>query len=169
MKELHSQISPMVRDLTLMPSQSTHTYFLEEVLTHMLSHLPPQSLSAISLVSRRFHTLVTTPHAWRIAFSRFFPGPEALTMAGDGLEWHELDQDIDKLQSDKRSLEKRVYSAHEFAEVVGSREAFRAPTDWPCGAHSVWQQLWNFAVGHHLQLSVILPCQPLTWLFRNGS
>ncbi|KAJ5159412.1 uncharacterized protein N7482_006416 [Penicillium canariense] len=47
-----------------------------EVLTHILSHLPPQSLSAITLVSRRFHALVTTPHAWRIAFSRFFPGPQ---------------------------------------------------------------------------------------------
>lgn len=51
---------------------------LTEVLTHILSHLPPQSLSAITLVSRRFHALVTTPHAWRIAFSRFFPGPHAV-------------------------------------------------------------------------------------------
>lgn len=50
-----------------------------EVLTHILSHLPPSSLSDVSLVSRRFHQLVTTPHAWRIAFSRFFPGAEALT------------------------------------------------------------------------------------------
>ncbi|KAJ5097887.1 hypothetical protein N7532_004888 [Penicillium argentinense] len=49
-----------------------------EVLTHILSHLPPQTLSAITLVSRRFHSLVTTPHAWRIAFSRFFPGPLAM-------------------------------------------------------------------------------------------
>ena len=45
-----------------------------EVLTHILSHLPPPSLSSIALVSRRFHGLVTTPHAWRIAFSRYFPG-----------------------------------------------------------------------------------------------
>ncbi|KAJ6029710.1 hypothetical protein N7499_000857 [Penicillium canescens] len=52
--------------------------FPNEVLTHILSHLPPQSLSAITLVSRRFHALVTTPHAWRIAFSRFFPGPQAV-------------------------------------------------------------------------------------------
>lgn len=50
---------------------------ISEVLTHILSHLPPQSLSAITLVSRRLHALVTTPHAWRIAFSRFFPGPKA--------------------------------------------------------------------------------------------
>ncbi|KAI9035488.1 F-box and WD domain protein [Aspergillus affinis] len=49
--------------------------FPNEVLTHILSHLPPSSLSSIALVSRRFHSLVTTPHAWRIAFSRFFPGP----------------------------------------------------------------------------------------------
>ena len=42
----------------------------------MLSHLPPATLSAISLVSHRFHDLVTTPHAWRTAFSRRFPGPD---------------------------------------------------------------------------------------------
>lgn len=53
--------------------------FPNEVLTHILSHLPPSSLSDVSLVSRRFHQLVTTPHAWRIAFSRFFPGAEALS------------------------------------------------------------------------------------------
>jgi hypothetical protein len=39
-----------------------------------LSHLPASALSAVSLVSRRFYSLVTTPHAWRIAFARFFPG-----------------------------------------------------------------------------------------------
>lgn len=49
-----------------------------EVLTHILSHLPPPSLSDVSLVSRRFHNLVTTPHAWRMAFSRFFPGAESI-------------------------------------------------------------------------------------------
>ena len=48
-----------------------------EILTHILSHLSPASLSAVALVSKRFHDLVTTPHAWRIAFSRFFPGPDA--------------------------------------------------------------------------------------------
>ncbi|KAJ5297335.1 hypothetical protein N7508_007584 [Penicillium antarcticum] len=59
-------------------SQGSLETFPNEVLTHILSHLPPQSLSAITLVSRRFHALVTTPHAWRIAFSRFFPGPQAV-------------------------------------------------------------------------------------------
>lgn len=67
-----------------------------EVLTHILSHLPPQSLSAITLVSRRFHALVTTPHAWRIAFSRFFPGPHA-TESGRCAPSDEVD-----LMSDRR-------------------------------------------------------------------
>lgn len=43
-----------------------------------MSHLPPHTLSAMTLVSHRFHNLVTTPHAWRVAFSRFFPGPQAI-------------------------------------------------------------------------------------------
>ncbi|KAF7512186.1 hypothetical protein GJ744_002348 [Endocarpon pusillum] len=50
--------------------------FPNEVITHILSHLPPSTLSAMSLVSRRFHNMVTTPHAWRIAFSRYFPGQD---------------------------------------------------------------------------------------------
>ncbi|MCJ1447072.1 MAG: hypothetical protein MMC23_007581 [Stictis urceolatum] len=50
-----------------------------EVLVQVLTHLPPDALSTISLVSRRFYELVTTPHAWRIAFARYFPGQEAIT------------------------------------------------------------------------------------------
>ncbi|KAJ6105044.1 hypothetical protein N7486_003733 [Penicillium sp. IBT 16267x] len=63
------------------PSELPLETLPNEVLTHILSHLPPQSLSAITLVSRRFHALVTTPHAWRIAFSRFFPGPQSVADA----------------------------------------------------------------------------------------
>ncbi len=33
----------------------------------------------MSLVSRRFHKLVTTPPAWRIAFARYFPGANSTT------------------------------------------------------------------------------------------
>lgn len=47
-------------------------------MTHILSHLPAASLASVSLVSRRFYGLVTTPHAWRVAFSRFFPGQDAV-------------------------------------------------------------------------------------------
>lgn len=49
-----------------------------EVLTHTLAHLSPNDLAAVSLVSRRFNALVTTPHAWMAAFARYFPGPESL-------------------------------------------------------------------------------------------
>lgn len=49
-----------------------------EVLTHILSYLPPNSLTDVSLISRHFHALVTLPHAWRMAFTRFFPGAESL-------------------------------------------------------------------------------------------
>ncbi|KAI9801833.1 MAG: hypothetical protein M1825_003206 [Sarcosagium campestre] len=57
--------------------------FPNEVLTHIMSHLPPPSLMAMSLVSHRFHALVTTPHAWRIAFSRYFPGIEATRLVNN--------------------------------------------------------------------------------------
>ncbi|KAJ0354811.1 hypothetical protein KNSL1_001092 [Colletotrichum chrysophilum] len=50
------------------------TDFPNEILTHILSHLHPDSHSAVALVSKRFYALVTTPHAWRMAFLRFFPG-----------------------------------------------------------------------------------------------
>ncbi|KAL3455843.1 hypothetical protein BJX64DRAFT_271643 [Aspergillus heterothallicus] len=66
--------------------------FPNEVLTHILSHLPPAALSSVALVSRRFHSLVTTPHAWRIAFSRYFPGPSVSEDA----------QTSDRLTSDRR-------------------------------------------------------------------
>lgn len=49
-----------------------------EALTDILSNLPPKSLSDVSLVSRWFHALVTSPHAWRQAFSRLFSGAESL-------------------------------------------------------------------------------------------
>ncbi|KAH8681565.1 F-box and WD domain protein [Xylariales sp. PMI_506] len=54
--------------------------FPNEILTHILSHLHPDSHSAIALVSRRFYTLVTTPHAWRMAFQRYFPGQDSLVL-----------------------------------------------------------------------------------------
>ena len=69
-------------------------------MTHILSHLPPQSLSDISLVSRRFHSLVTTPHAWRIAFSRFFSGPDALKALDHVPDISENGSDI--LRSERR-------------------------------------------------------------------
>ncbi|CAK7264616.1 hypothetical protein SEPCBS57363_001165 [Sporothrix epigloea] len=53
-----------------------------EVLTHIFSYLQPGTHDAVALVSKRFYALITTPHAWRMAFSRFFPGQEAATLNG---------------------------------------------------------------------------------------
>ncbi|MCJ1304574.1 hypothetical protein MMC08_007387 [Hypocenomyce scalaris] len=74
--------------------------FPNELLTHILSHLSPTSLSAVSLVSRRFHSLVTTPHAWRVAFSRFFPGPDSLAVSDDVSELY--GDDNDDLKTERR-------------------------------------------------------------------
>ncbi|KAG6050044.1 hypothetical protein E4U17_006601 [Claviceps sp. LM77 group G4] len=52
--------------------------FPNEILTHVLSHLHPDSHAAVALVSKRFYHLVTTSHAWRMAFMRYFPGPTCL-------------------------------------------------------------------------------------------
>ncbi|XP_044722081.1 f-box-like domain-containing protein [Hirsutella rhossiliensis] len=48
--------------------------FPNEILTHILSHLHPDSHASVALVSKRFYALVTTPHAWRMAFMRYFSG-----------------------------------------------------------------------------------------------
>ncbi|KAK6499909.1 hypothetical protein TWF481_010265 [Arthrobotrys musiformis] len=58
------------------PNAKGDTYIVRlpnEVLTHTLSFLDPVSLTSVSFVSRRFHALVTSPHAWKDAFSRYFP------------------------------------------------------------------------------------------------
>ncbi|KAI2473023.1 hypothetical protein F4781DRAFT_381535 [Annulohypoxylon bovei var. microspora] len=70
--------------------------FPNEILTHILSHLHPDSHAAVALVSKRFYSLVTTPHAWRMAFQRFFPGQDALSTSGKNQNgiWGEEDPDI---------------------------------------------------------------------------
>lgn len=66
---------PISRENSKFPTKSTPIDNLpNEILTHALSHLPATDLSSVALVSQRFHALVTTPHAWRAAFARFFPG-----------------------------------------------------------------------------------------------
>ncbi|KAJ4389860.1 hypothetical protein N0V93_007332 [Gnomoniopsis smithogilvyi] len=49
-----------------------------EILTHVMSHLHPDSHGAVALVSKRFYALITEPHAWRMAFLRYFPGQDNL-------------------------------------------------------------------------------------------
>lgn len=49
-----------------------------EVLIHALAHLSPTDLATVALVSKRFYSLVTGPHAWRTAFAHFFPGSKSI-------------------------------------------------------------------------------------------
>lgn len=60
--------------------------FYAEVLIHTLSFLDPQTLLNAALISRRFNSLVTSPHAWRSAFSRYFPSSVANLPSPDGHE-----------------------------------------------------------------------------------
>jgi hypothetical protein len=71
------------------------------VLTHTLSHLSPNDLAAVSLVSKRFNGLVTTPHAWRAAFIRYFPGPAALLDESDRLAMEDVG---DTIRTEKKSF-----------------------------------------------------------------
>jgi len=70
-----------------------------EVLIHAIAHLSPNDLAAVSLVSRRFNDLVTTPHAWQVAFGRYFPGLLALEDAATRLA---LENTGDIVRSEKR-------------------------------------------------------------------
>lgn len=65
----------MVRQSLL--SKNIRLTFYIEVLIHALSFLDPQTLLNAALISRRFHSLVTSSHAWRSAFSRYFPSAVA--------------------------------------------------------------------------------------------
>ena len=46
------------------------------MLNHIFSHLAPSCLAASAAVSLRFNELITSPHAWRAAFLRYFPGQD---------------------------------------------------------------------------------------------
>ncbi|KAJ5065210.1 hypothetical protein J3E72DRAFT_235591 [Bipolaris maydis] len=70
-----------------------------EVLIHAIAHLSPNDLAAVALVSRRFHDVVTTPHAWQVAFGRSFPGPHALE---DAQYRSALEDSGDAVRSEKR-------------------------------------------------------------------
>ena len=72
------------------------------MLTHALAHLAPTDLTSVALVSKRFHDLVTGPHAWRSAFAHFFPGPESLNAVFQ-------DEDEEAAQNVVRS-EKRAFT-----------------------------------------------------------
>ncbi|ROT39450.1 hypothetical protein SODALDRAFT_310963 [Sodiomyces alkalinus F11] len=56
------------------------TDFPNEILTHILSHLHPDSQASVALVSKRFYSLITMPHVWRMAFLRYFSGHESMNL-----------------------------------------------------------------------------------------
>ncbi|TLS29818.1 hypothetical protein PpBr36_01266, partial [Pyricularia pennisetigena] len=76
-----------------------------ETLTHILSHLHPDSHAAVALVSKRFYSLVTTPHAWHMAFMRHFPGQKVSRSPSATIAGHveELD-DSDRIRSEYRQF-----------------------------------------------------------------
>lgn len=67
--------------------------YLTEILTQILSHLPAASLAAVSLVSKKFNNLVTSPHAWRVAFARYFPGDDDDPQATGDNSGHVADEE----------------------------------------------------------------------------
>ncbi|KAM5348310.1 hypothetical protein ACJ41O_008134 [Fusarium nematophilum] len=76
------------------------TDFPNEILTHILSHLHSDSHAAIALVSKRFYALITSSHAWRMAFLRYFPGHEALEANPHADIWSHSSHDL--IQSEAR-------------------------------------------------------------------
>lgn len=98
----HEELEPIAagRGRNTASNRSNITDLPNEALTNILSNLPPKSLSDVSLVSRWFHALVTSPHAWRQAFSRLFPGAEALDI---------FDRDGD-FAADAIRSERRIFS-----------------------------------------------------------
>ncbi|KAH7136469.1 hypothetical protein EDB81DRAFT_693623 [Dactylonectria macrodidyma] len=74
--------------------------FPNEILTQILSHLHSDSHAAIALVSKRFYALITSSHAWRMAFLRYFPGHEALEHKIDVDLW--ADASVDSVRSEAR-------------------------------------------------------------------
>lgn len=97
-----------------------------EVLTHILSHLPPPALSDVSLVSRRFHSLITTPHAWRMAFSRFFPGAESIGLSDNVSEIS--DSQSEKLKSETRAFARLTALASWRSEYILRTRLLRSLT-----------------------------------------
>lgn len=75
-----------------------------EILTHILSHLHPDSHGAVALVSKRFYALVTTPHAWRMAFQRYFPGQDALSATGGSAGGVQGEDDAEFIRSEIRQF-----------------------------------------------------------------
>ena len=85
-----------------------------EILTHALAHLAPNDLAAVASVSRRFHELVTTPHAWRSAFARLFLGSDSI----DALERDSDDESEAVVRSERRVFTRLIPLASWRSEYI---------------------------------------------------
>ncbi|KAI1817799.1 hypothetical protein GGS20DRAFT_530837 [Poronia punctata] len=110
--------------------------FPNEILTHILSHLHPDSHSSVALVSKRFYSLVTTPHTWRMAFKRFFPAQDALIARKkpQGLPWG--DEDDDTLRSEVRVFTRLTPHASWRSEYLLRTRLLRSLSRGKPGANS---------------------------------
>ncbi|KAI9667762.1 MAG: hypothetical protein M1821_000579 [Bathelium mastoideum] len=94
-----------------------------EVLTHALSHLSPSELANVALVSRRFRDLITSPHAWRTAFSRYFPGRHSQTHVADSPE---TDGEREGFRSEKMSFTRLTKSGSWRGEYILRTQLLRS-------------------------------------------
>ncbi|KAK2071099.1 hypothetical protein P8C59_005550 [Phyllachora maydis] len=97
------------------PSRGTQLLdFPNEILTHVLSHLHPDSHGAVALVSRRFYALVTTPYAWRAAFLRHFLGHTSLAKKKTTTTTTTTTREKTRRDASEDQVEDRVRSEHRY-------------------------------------------------------
>ncbi|RMY74115.1 hypothetical protein D0862_14174 [Hortaea werneckii] len=98
-----------------------------EVLTHALAHLAPADLTSVASVSKRFHELVTGPHAWRSAFAHYFPGPD--TMQADlvnGEDEERMAQQQAVVRSERRAFTRLSALASWRSEYINRTRLLRS-------------------------------------------
>ncbi|CCC08292.1 hypothetical protein SMACR_01840 [Sordaria macrospora] len=98
----HTLAFQVVKNTSNSPGRVKLTDFPNEILTHILSHLHPDSHGDVALVSKRFYHLVAAPYAWRRAFLRNFPGQESLLSAKKRSELANEDGEVDRIRSESR-------------------------------------------------------------------
>ncbi|SMR61546.1 unnamed protein product [Zymoseptoria tritici ST99CH_3D1] len=108
-----------------------------EILTHSLAHLTPSDLASMSLVSKRFHDLVTGPHAWRTAFAHYFPGPDSI----NAMLQDDSDDDQAVVRSEKRAFTRLTALASWRSEYIMRTRLLRSlsrgkPVPAPASTHT---------------------------------
>ncbi|KAK1775063.1 hypothetical protein QBC45DRAFT_445522 [Copromyces sp. CBS 386.78] len=98
----HTLAFQVVKKTSSLPGRVKLTDFPNEILTHILSHLHPDSHGDVALVSKRFYHLVAAPYAWRRAFLRNFPDQESLLSAKKKSEFANEDGEVDRIRSESR-------------------------------------------------------------------